>query len=161
MVVIGRGVAGETPHNIRAVPADTQRAGDILRHGHDRHCAAQRFFATRYGIEPELDETADPLADLHRRQCRGRQRIGHRRVDRLDPGGDHVHRNALVGEARDIGIHARLLRRHRERGVVPAVEHRRIGEQRCEMQPQFVERHLVGICRNFGCAAGHDQKLGP
>ena len=43
VVVVGRRVAGEAPHQVGAVPADLHRTDEVLRHRLDRQRAAQRF----------------------------------------------------------------------------------------------------------------------
>ena len=150
VVVIGRGIAREPPHDIGRAPAELERSAGILRLGHHRQCAAHRLVDIGHRIEPEGDQRADALADFQGGEAFGRPFCLHRLIHRGDPRLDHRHRQstlalALEGEPRDIWIAAGHLGSGVERGFVPAVEDGGGGDIRRERDAQLVQRHVGEI----------------
>ena len=87
------------PSFARARRGSAASPGSPARGAAPRGCGAMR-------VEPRLDQRADALADLHRRERSGGRRAAIARVDAGDPGVDHVHRPAGKGEPRDVAIDA-------------------------------------------------------
>ena len=91
VVVVGRGIAGEPPHEVGAAPADAQRA-------QRRFCGMARIASAGAALRapgPWPRAGTRPARGCARgssspRAARAGKRAGHRRVDRLDPGVDHA-----------------------------------------------------------------------
>jgi hypothetical protein len=93
----------------------------------------------RDGIQPELDQRADPLANLQAGDLFGRQGFAHGGIDAADPCLDHLHRPAGKGEDGGFGIDPVELRGITHGGLAPPVEGGGIGNRRGQRHAQIVQ----------------------
>ena len=150
VIVIGRGIACEPPHDIGRAPSQLQSAGCVLRLRHHGERAAHRLVDIGHRIQTERDQRADALADLQGGEAFGRPFGLHRLIDACDPSLDHRHRQTASagiskGQPRHISIAAGHLGRGDKRGLVPAIEDRGSRNVGRERDAQLVERQVGKI----------------
>ena len=121
---------------------------------------AHRLARRAHGLEPEPDQRADPLADLHRSRSRSGVKCAAspRRPPRSTP------RSCAAGvlgqgEPRLGRIDAKLGRRAVHRLVRPAVEHRMLADLEGEAEAEGFEGSWVGHDALIGRAAPRSRNL--
>ena len=150
VVVIGRGVAREAPHRVGAVPAERERAAGVPRHRHDRQRAAQRFFLPATASSRNCTRRGCARGPSSRRALRRANAVGHarRRSCRSRPQIISIAPPGKASRA-TVGIDPAAPLPRLDRGLAPAVEHRRVGNRAAPARSaQFVERqvgHAVAV----------------
>ena len=163
MVEIGRLVARQPPDPVGAPPGEARTFRRIAGQSKDGQRAAQRLAIGRQSLEAEEQQVPDPVADLHCGDLLRREGIEHGLVHPVEPGVDHLRRAAGKSQAGAVRRDIKLVRRHGQRRLAPAVEAGMLAEPRRQSGLQLVESHVerLGHRALIGPRRGRRQACGP